>query len=305
MLTRISKRNFFHNYFEDNLCNIKRTWESINNLLGRKRKAVKHITSLKRPGYDQISYNSSELPDIINKYFSSLLAIILPPKCLTHIRNFLNIFQYHVMLLLSQYTKVMMNLTHPTTDPYQCFQSLTESLKKWCIFAWNHILKNFVFSMIHNMFSWKAVYWTCYFGNHQSNSNKIINMDEKLYTCGILIDLQKAFDTVDHSILLKKLEHYGIRGIVNDWFTSYLTSRKQITEISPLNISKKATVLSGVPQGSVLGPLLFLIYINDICNSCDQMKFYLFVDDTNLIYADIKLKSLKSTVNDELCKLYH
>ena len=91
---------------------------------------------------------------------------------------------------------------------------------------------------------------------------------------------------------------------MNDWFTSYLTARKQITEIGPLNISKKATVLSGVPQGSVLGPLLFLVYINDICNSCDQMKFYLFADDTNLLYADKNLKSLESTINDELCKLY-
>ena len=130
------------------------------------------------------------------------------------------------------------------------------------------------------------------------------NMDRKLYTCGIFIDLQKAFDTVDHTILLKKLDHYGVRGIVNDWFTSYLTARKQITEIGPLNISKKATVLPGVPQGSVLGPLLFLVYINDICNSCNQMKFYLFADDTNLLYADNNLKSMESTINDELCKLY-
>ena len=130
------------------------------------------------------------------------------------------------------------------------------------------------------------------------------NMERKLYTCGIFIDLQKAFDTVDHTILLKKLDHYSVRGIVNDWFTSYLTARKQITEIGPLNISKKAAVLSGVPQGSVLGPLLFLVYINDICNSCNQMKFYLFADDTNLLYADKNLKSLESTINDELCKLY-
>ena len=91
---------------------------------------------------------------------------------------------------------------------------------------------------------------------------------------------------------------------MNDWFTSYLTSRKQITEFGPSNISKKATVLSGVPQGSVLGPLLFLVYINDICNSCNRMKFYLFADDTNLLYSDKNLKSLESTVNDELCKLY-
>ena len=72
MLTRISKRNFFHNYFEDNLSNIKKTWEGINNLLGRKRKAIKHITSLKRLGSDQISYDSSDLPDIMNEYFSSI-----------------------------------------------------------------------------------------------------------------------------------------------------------------------------------------------------------------------------------------
>ena len=72
MLTQISKWNFFHNYFEDNLSNIKKTWEGINNLLGSKRKAIKHITSLKRLGSDQISCDSSDLPDIMNEYFSSI-----------------------------------------------------------------------------------------------------------------------------------------------------------------------------------------------------------------------------------------
>ena len=130
------------------------------------------------------------------------------------------------------------------------------------------------------------------------------NMDKKLYTCGIFTDLQKAFDTVNHSILLQKLSHYGIRGIVNDWFTSYLVGRKQITEIGPRSKSSKEILLSGVPQGSVLGPLLFLIYVNDICNSCNKLKFDLFADDTNLLYADKNLKSLESAVNNELYKVY-
>ena len=86
------------------------------------------------------------------------------------------------------------------------------------------------------------------------------NMDTKLFPCGIFIDLKKAFDTVDHEILLHKLNHYGIRGIVNNWFRSYLSGRCQTTQAGR-KISKKEKVGFGVPQGSVLWPLLFLLYI--------------------------------------------
>ena len=125
-----------------------------------------------------------------------------------------------------------------------------------------------------------------------------------MYSCGIFIDLKKAFDTVDHSILLQKLNQYGIRGTVNRWFASYLVGRQQTTQIGVKNISKKEVILSGVPQGSVLGPLLFLIYINDISNSSNRFKFYLFADDTNLLHADKNLKLLETIVNAELCNIY-
>ena len=104
-------------------------------------------------------------------------------------------------------------------------------------------------------------------------------------------------DYKNHSILLQKVQQNGIRGIINDWFSLYLLNRIQTTQISTV-VSDKETVLSGEPQGSVLGPLLFLIDIYDIYNSTDKLKLSLFADDTNLLglYADNDLRPLETTV---------
>lgn len=117
--------------------------------------------------------------------------------------------------------------------------------------------------------------------------------------CGIFIDLQKAFDTVDHEILLKKLHHYGFRGVVNNWIRSYLTNRKQFVYFSGSS-SSEGKVKHGVPQGSVLGPLLFLIYINDLPNSIISALPFIFADDTALLFIEDTSKSLQKRMNIDL-----
>jgi len=129
-------------------------------------------------------------------------------------------------------------------------------------------------------------------------------LDTSNFVCGIFIDLQKAFDTVDHNILISKLKHYGIRGIVNDWFRSYLTDRKQFVSINGYNSTNKS-VVCGVPQGSVLGPLLFLIYINDINNSIRFSSIHLFADDTNLLHINKSYTSLCKNINSDLKGIVH
>ena len=99
------------------------------------------------------------------------------------------------------------------------------------------------------------------------------------------------FDTVNHEILLTKLEHYGIRGVINSWFRSYLSDRRQSIEIDKC-ISESEKIVCGVPQGSLLGPLLFLLNINDFHKSSKEFIFYIFTDDTSLTYANDNLRTL-------------
>ena len=124
-------------------------------------------------------------------------------------------------------------------------------------------------------------------------------IDNGKYGCGIFIDLKKAFDTVNHKILLTKLEHYGIRGNILKWFESYLSNRKQYVFYNGVS-SEIAPFTCGVPQGSVLGPLLFLIYINDLPNISSKLSFFLFADDTNIYYESDSLIELEKTINKEL-----
>ena len=131
-------------------------------------------------------------------------------------------------------------------------------------------------------------------------TNKIFDSFEKNeFTIGIFIDLKRAFDTVNHSILLDKLNFYGIRGTPFNWMHSYLLYRSQYVQIDSWK-SPLLPIKCGVPQGSVLGPLLFLIYINDIFSCSNYLSFILFADDTNIFFQHKNISELTKIVNHEL-----
>ena len=157
----------------------------------------------------------------------------------------------------------------------------------------NKIIEKMMFSRLNKFLESKNVFYKLQFGFRAKNSTNhaILSMIQQLRSAmekgetaiGVIVDFKKAFDTVNHKILLKKLEHYGVRGIANDWFKSYLSERKQFVSIEGAKSSLDKMV-HGVPQGSVLGPLLFLIYINDLNQCIKNSTTRHFADDTSLVH---------------------
>ena len=114
--------------------------------------------------------------------------------------------------------------------------------------------------------------------------NRNFEKDQYQYTLGVSIGLSKVFDTVDHKILIAKLENYGIKGINLLWFKSYLENCKQFLQYGISSTSYKS-IICGLPQGLILGRLLFLIYINDLHEVSNILDSIMFADDANLFYS--------------------
>ena len=177
----------------------------------------------------------------------------------------------------------------------------------------NIIFEKIMYKRIYSFLEKYECLYELQFGFRAKHStvHTLINITEKIRSaldnnkvaCGIFIDLQKAFDTVNHEILLTKLDYYGFRGNIKNWFRSYLYERKQNVIINGFK-SKSSIIKHGVPQGSVLGPVLLLLYINDLHKCIKHSTTYHFADDTNLLNIPPDYKTLQWEINQDLHLLH-
>ena len=247
------------------------------------------FASEKAPGYDSIPMHvtkysfhliSAPLADIINL---SLLKGIFPDKL--KIAKIIPIFKaedpnffvnYRPISLLSNFSKFFEKVI---------YNRLVE-------FAEKH-----------------DILYRCQFGfrkNHSTSHalihlvNKIASaIDQHETTVGVFLDLSKVFDTLDHQILFAKLEHYYMRDAALQWFKSYFSCRQQFVQFNQA-CSPVQTIKCGVPQGLSLGPLLFILYINELPNASELTDPLLFADDTSILYSHSNPNCLESLLNDEL-----
>ena len=371
-LLRLSKKQYFSNYFQQHSANAKKLWEGVNQIIASKPKPNSTINCLEINDDNNNKTNITnpkQISNFANKYYTNIAGDILKKrkyKGNKHFKQFLknpNTIKFlinqtdpqEVEDIIKDFDttkgvgpnsippKILKQISHlistPLSDIFNksfrtgIFPDLLKISKinpihkkdsKLLISNYrpisllsnlNKIIEKLMFKRLYAFLEQYKCIYSLQFGfreNHSTN-HAIISIIQKIqdaikdgkFAIGVFIDLQKAFDTVNHSILLEKLNHYGISGISNTWFKSYLTDRQQFVSIGGENSDSTITE-HGVPQGSVLGPLLFLIYINDLHQCIKNSISFHFADDTNLLYIPpnkIRNKNIVRRLNIDLKSL--
>ena len=363
-LIRISKQNYYRNYFTDNNNNLRKIWIGIKEVISIKSKNQESINCILQG--DKTISNPNEIANSFNTYFSTIADNLLKDRKFQGNKSFTdfltnplpNSFAFRpcddmeIQLLISEmninkstgpngiHTKILQMIkciiSQPLSNIYNAsivdgkyieklkLSKTIPTFKKGSrlqisnyrpislLSNLNKIMEKLVFNRLYAFLEkYNCLYKLQYgFRSKHSTTHALIDITENIRSaldgnklaCGIFVDLQKAFDTVNHEILLEKLNYYGIRGNVNNWFKSYLQDRKQIVSINGYE-SDVRILKHGVPQGSVLGPLLFLLYINDLNVCINNSKVYHFADDTNLLHINSTYKKLQKYLNKDLKNL--
>ena len=252
-------------------------------------KTISKLDSKNSTGYDQIS---SDLLNRINEYIHKPLTLIVnqslssgifPNKL--KIAKVIPIFKKDDAHLLNNYRPISLLPTISKVFEKVVQEQLTEFLNV------NKLLYNSQYGFRKAQSTETATL--------ELIDTLLQTLDKKDIPISIFLDLSKAFDTIDHNILYIKLRHYGINGVPLNWLINYLTGRQQFVKLDD-EISNTLPISTGVPQGSILGPLLFILYINDLHMASDKFKAILYADDTTLVST---VSAFKQSAGAPDCKL--
>ena len=360
-IIRNSRKNYYSNKFNLYKNNIKNTWQTINNILGKTKKTADptyfvndsnkitdpkliatnfnkffaeigpnlanqiHSPSsyhefLKTPFHKSIFFNPTspkEILDIIGKFKNGKSAGFddISPTVVKQVAPFISYPLAHIFnvslstgIFPSDLKVAKIIPVFKKDDPHIFSNYRPISLLP----CFSKILERLIYNRLDNFLSSYNILHSNQYGFRQHHSTDLALLDiyDKIstaltnghHTIGIFLDLSKAFDTIDHSILLSKLNHYGIRGTPLALLSNYLSNRQQFTSFGSQS-SDRLPVQCGVPQGSILGPLLFLLYVNDIPHSSDLLSFVLFADDTNIFLSNPNIDTLIHIFNTEIIQV--